>query len=1504
MKERNTPMKRKRRSVESSDNDIADECAQNPWIVRTTTHFHDHNNNNNNNNATFQTTQSLDISTVNIHENNILDEVLRFMDLAKQPPHKQCDNTIPVVEALLAFVRRGIKQDSVMVSMDNVAKLLLPWTTKQLVYQASNEKSDIDKVQLYWNVMSATLEHLLTFDDRTLLSQTLNQSVLNKLVIFAAQSSSRITTPTTDYSTISYVYMIDNLYQPTIDLAAKSLLVQISRNAKKTPTHIVSSTLRLLKRLLKDANPKNTFSLFCDPPVLRAMAILYKCGGDATIQQTNDLLWEIFFSPTQHLDGFRSIQMDVTSIHVPVLDPKTRLFRCYQEDLTDTLQQLLLNEPNPTELIHLVPLLVKGFITNTHTWERNHKSSTGQKKSNVNETTSLQFKFWVQLARPLLQRLELTMAAADDSTDRARLISVLRETVELVIQNDLYLPSFQDKDHHHFFFLQTMASRLMNMTSHQSAINVESLRIMEILVKLNHHIVHDRLPQVITYILASNDNYAELNGNMLPVIVSTIVETYHQLRQLDFLFAAIVTTVTESNSHDDMKCLDLLLKHPTVVETLTYSIASCPHGQISQLFTTLNSWIVHAMEQNEMADICYVAVVSTLFVALVRHVSVDQHSASDISELCTTSLAGSVTALLGTNHTPTAAIRKYGLALCGWTLDLKTRCAFWLGDDNESINIDISSENSFLPLLNKAVDSVNGDQGLYLETFGSIMDELHFLACYRVQQLHSLIHKRQQQTLVGVTNRNKEDSLFDDEARRLVNFIMTSLSTLVADKTTSLTQTGWKLLSKFVHLWVHYAESFHLNKFVQWMISTIVVDTDEIDNKSLKESVELTKVVVTSLLKDASFIEIDPIISLIGKVAIAQLADIFQTLLCKDPANINAVKVDFKGVNLTCSVQSSSWEKASSQTLSNMLKSTDHCSVPFDLSNGAHQRVVAAKSAVRLLGFLNGQCVQLSRPCDISTVFEASQRLLTLSYSALSAISTNRISASIEFANLIVDIVGSLRGVVSKLLMEDQKRMNLKMDIIASLIFGTIYHSMSDSKLKAAYLDNKNGFQERTNGLLECATVLLTTDHGDVGTSALVGLVEPLAHSLNDHSLLHPIVSSLLRLDPKSSALICACFEGVIKAFKVAVSEVQVKTTSQNDIFLTDLLRLASTKRDGDFREIEKLVQAAAEDPKNVRSLEERAFLLACLVDAGSGNDLIEICECLYTKVDSENHNLGLLDAVFGILVRQEDDDECGEISDLLERLEALPSYKAWIVSHIFYVLIKNVEDTTLRATTIAKYARRYFFRGLQLMRRPSNIQDPKQLEQFKHGQSLVIELTRHKDVINIKERDLALLLSLITSLLGPVLATTDPLPTEIFATSYNLLSTLLQRFPKQLYTCAPSLISSFRLLLRHTLYSPTSDAEVEARAQMLSRLCEFLIPHKDVFKKHVIVLLLEYIHALKGEMISFRKRATMPAIFSLLETLSLFEQQQLNALTNATGKILFSSVYSSYQKGQYKGQF
>ncbi len=86
--------------------------------------------------------------------------------------------------------------------------------------------------------------------------------------------------------------------------------------------------------------------------------------------------------------------------------------------------------------------------------------------------------------------------------------------------------------------------------------------------------------------------------------------------------------------------------------------------------------------------------------------------------------------------------------------------------------------------------------------------------------------------------------------------------------------------------------------------------------------------------------------------------------------------------------------------------------------------------------------------------------------------------------------------------------------------------------------------------------------------------------------------------------------------------------------------------------------------------------------------------------------------------------------------------------------------------------------------------------------------------------------------------------------------------------------------------------------------MCELLIPHKDILKKHVVGLILHYIRALNKGLNPRMKSKLMPSIFALLDMLSDFETRQINAMIDAPSKALFAPVFHSYQKYyQYHGQ-
>jgi hypothetical protein len=100
-------------------------------------------------------------------------------------------------------------------------------------------------------------------------------------------------------------------------------------------------------------------------------------------------------------------------------------------------------------------------------------------------------------------------------------------------------------------------------------------------------------------------------------------------------------------------------------------------------------------------------------------------------------------------------------------------------------------------------------------------------------------------------------------------------------------------------------------------------------------------------------------------------------------------------------------------------------------------------------------------------------------------------------------------------------------------------------------------------------------------------------------------------------------------------------------------------------------------------------------------------------------------------------------------------------------------------------------------------------------------------------------------------------------------------------------------------------DDEAAAKAQRFARVCELLVSHRDIYKKHVVGLLLEFVHGLEhAKMDTTRRDGLIPAIYFLLDTLSTYETQELNANMSKKAKTLFRQINNDYQKlHAYRGQ-
>jgi hypothetical protein len=250
------------------------------------------------------------------------------------------------------------------------------------------------------------------------------------------------------------------------------------------------------------------------------------------------------------------------------------------------------------------------------------------------------------------------------------------------------------------------------------------------------------------------------------------------------------------------------------------------------------------------------------------------------------------------------------------------------------------------------------------------------------------------------------------------------------------------------------------------------------------------------------------------------------------------------------------------------------------------------------------------------------------------------------------------------------------------------------------------------------------------------------------------------------------------------------------------------------------------------------------------------------------------------------------------KRLHALCSTQASVGLRLFELILTSV-DTPEQCEQVAACGRQFFMVAVKLLCRTSET-DEELHPRVSTAASLIMAMLQNRDILRVRERDIALLLAQTSALLGH-----DTASDELYSCCFDLSSLLLQRFPRQLYSCAPSIISVLHSFLRHAITSSDKDDGLSDRSQKFVRLCELLAPHSDVYRKHVLGILLEFVGAIRGDIDPQCKKSLLPGIFCLLDMLTHYETKQLNAMMDTTGKALFRTVHQSYQKQhQYKGQY
>lgn len=1466
--------------------------------------------------------------------NEVLSQVLLFSEASNQKQQKEDSKELTeTVSLLIEYLDKreapSGQSRRAMLSPTDIATMLLQWAVKKLVYASNYSKSasllSHDSLFLYWKTLRTCLSVLASTsnDASANISNCLSQSTLHKLVPFSAQAAIN---EHKESAAMCFVLLVDHFYRPTIDLACQSLVPLVDKLVVEASSiencrhdEIPLSTVRLLKRLQKTSNPKKVFQLLSEPKVLSALSrwkLLDDTDsswkGNRNLDTTiRELFNEGLFSPLYHFEGFRGLTLAVPSITDSskrdtenTIAKTQKSHHCYQETLLDIVTQLIGEAGDIESLVSvalLVPDLLNGMIEMFSSWERN--SAAKLKKKGSRDLTPLQFRLWSNLVYPMVLKLHKGPISASHST--LILLRSLRETLALVLKHNLYLPSHRDEGNFCFTFLETLATTFINSLNAMNELEAsdEIARVesechqgLELLLRLNHLVAHERL----RFLLAScGRTHSSLNqqecafvGTSQRDLVLVIIQTYHRLRQLDHLFQSLLEAASLAQGPGG-EALKLLISENRVRQEISTAVTNCPPNQVKDLFDILNLWIQNRakLPADSSGSLPFAA---SMFVILIQSVRVDKHTSVDISALCDESIEKAVLPLIRSPSNRT--LKREGLTLTGWLLDLKNRCAFWL-DHLEDINKETTDE---------IVSTILNESGLSnILTEGEAMpeyaNEIQSLLLHRIRKLHTEIYKEQCREIISQKENILESSLVK-EARQLVQVVIgisegnkataTPVSALSSDS------RAWKPIAEAVSYWAPYSEPNQVKSFLSWLFTTMSLSEQTLPN--------IERLVAEALLCDMSFFEIPEIAAQFHHIGIQCVLNLLKSSVTKNSskASKSIEGVSFQGLDLTsnpcqhtlddlCSVMSGITPVHTKKSLKGLVIRTNQLEQAMRIFQVLNGVPLSPNTNLNwcLVIQLDALLSAFSLACSASDVNSAIIPLLCTSRTYMGAVMAGRLDvvdnqAFPSFVRGFVKLTTEVTHVVSSAGERIRlfKASESVVESIATSCVSVFHQNPKPLKSLIEYFDS---------------FIQSERDREDIDQSVVINLSRALVKRLvvccqrgpilKDFETLHVIVS------PFVAVIRDACAR-------------KVKPTPHTEYVRAELLLLA-----GDIERLSALmidsvpsvtlpvsvVEDALESSSDVVR-KAAIYNLGCTV--ASGHIAPSSYEIVVDKCLSDPNQILL--STFCSLARTMDADETERLlKRLLFEARAQTDRKLHVIN-LFHLVVENAKQATSRLA-ISRFARAFFAISVDL------------LHPFRRGTdfcswasecnlaiSLLIALTENKDIISIRERDLAFLLVQVSSLLGSVQEAAD-VDERIFASCFTLISSLLQRFPKQLYACAPTVISIIHVLLRHALYVEVSRKESTKRAQMVTRLCELLVPHRDVYKKHVLALILEYVGAMKSGTHPSRSKALVPAIYCLLDMLSQFETEQLNTMMDNTSKALFRSVYQSHHKTHmYKGQY
>jgi hypothetical protein len=1389
-----------------------------------------------------------------------------------------------------------------------ITNLLLTWCIAQF-----HRKDGMEEKELFvWRALRACLK---------VEGVSLSQSTLFKLVPKVAMAtlvSKNHESPNAEDQVVVEVYrFLLGLFRPVLDVAYKSVLFPILLDGKthrSCPKTICKITMEWIQSLSMSGNPKTTFQLLANEQTLGALA------RANSILSPNDngivltILSNGLFHYKRHMDGFASRLLQKSSTEntsSPTTEANEGKFQSYQSELMKNLKSCLDQATTKVtdckiHIIQMLPLLLRGFLQQSHQWNLERRA-----KHKEDSLTRLQFAFIRQLLQPLVLCLMTEAAKSYQHRHVVEILISVGEMLQLVWEYDVYVPTPQN-DSEQFPFWKSLVDAALSLKSYKEPLP-ELVEILCFILRLNHLLLHEKMDNVILIALKGSKNSPNSSAISFLLIMN---DTYKRLRQQNFIISSWLKTIDklseETLSLQYVRFLNDALDNPTLASDMAISIESCPVLEIRDVFTIMADWWISQTntflkDGIENSKVEYLAVPLRLCTLVMENVRVDRGTAVDASQMCQDFMDRAVTKLSEVEK-KSDSLFGAAISLCGSILDLQIRCSFWLG----------SGERLALPpKIAKTLDTIR-KESVSSKVCRKHGDALTFLGGCHLRSLHSTIHDATRREMCD-PQREKLSAILADEAARFSAFLANS---------SKEKPSRWIVVAKNINVWLPYASDNDVWLFLEW-----VFDSFRLLDDPSASPVSANEAVAKMLLNDYCFLRHTTISSKLGYAGLSSAAntlrgllqssssDCFQ-LLCTDTNQENSMRTMVKFELLTLISKTSKLQPVLNEDSTTELKTI--LSV-ISLINGLPSLSTSEWDAVRCIDLairMDHVCRSLFFAQHEIFILLAITGSLRLFIAKLVRLLPQSIHTTvISFLGLEKNIEAFLSSTMSSALDLCETCTDVNSDDVQKLRYGTgalVETSLLIlSPLKPSSSDSlKTFFQIFIRNSISNAEKL--------GMSFIRNILDGLRFCEwndmygDDDGETSQLVRENLASIIESICTIPTLQKALLSQEDAAESDYKLTESIEEIFILGDLIRVDEISwipvldalRKNTQRYWLYLANVSSEDgPHTI--WDAICYLVGSLAYA---NPLFEIGDHILDMLFSDSKSIGknheVLDSAFCHVLPRIDSIALGRLLQrlILQRQSGNDS-GIWLTQLRLWRHALRCLERDDHVTVVASFGKELFhfsLKALDYLR----VGGSAYYSHVSIGSSLLECLLKNRDILILSERELALLMSYMSGVLGPSSKKYQNCIYEdktniAFLAMSNLFLTLFHRYTKSLYACVPSVISVLHSFLCKVIYAPNtlSDATLQERGRYFTRLCALLAPNKEIYKKHVIGLVLEFVQALENSVDLVRRECVVPAIYFLLDTMSDFETKQLNALMDTRGKVLFRTVYQSYQKFHaYKG--